>query len=242
MVFPEPVISIAIEPKTKDDQDKLGEALQKLAAEDPSFRTHTDEETGQTIIGGMGELHLEIIVDRLRREFKVECNVGKPAGRLPRVHQPEGQGRGQVHQAVRRPRPVRPRAGSRSSRREPGAGFVFENDIVGGIIPKEFIPSIEKGVREALGRGVLAGYPDDRREGSLIDGSYHEVDSSGPAFEVAASMALQDGVKRAGLHLLEPMMAVEVVVPEGNMGDVIGDLNSRRGQINGMSPRGNLRW
>jgi elongation factor G len=237
MTFPDPVIQIAIEPKTQADLDKLGMSLQKLAYEDPSFRTFTNEETGQTIIAGMGELHLEIIVDRLRREFKVEANVGKPEvsyreaimksveseGRF--IRQSGGHGQyGHVKLTV--------------SPGERGAGFIFENKIVGGIIPKEFIPSIEKGAREALQRGVLAGYPLSDVTVSLFDGSYHEVDSSGPAFEVAASMAVQDGAKRAGLTLLEPMMTVEVVTPEGYMGDVIGDINSRRGKIHGMNQRG----
>ncbi len=239
MVFPEPVISIAIEPKTTNDQAKLAEALGKLAAEDPSFRVSTDEETGQTIIRGMGELHLEIIVDRLRREFKVDCNVGRPQvsyrESIDKKVKAEGKyikqsgGHGMYGHCWLE---IEPSA--------PGAGFVFENKIVGGVIPKEFIPSIEKGARDALGRGVLAGYPIIDVKVTLIDGSYHDVDSSGPAFEVAASMGLQDGVKRAGLHLLEPVMAVEVVCPEANMGDVIGDLNSRRGQISGMNPRGNM--
>ncbi|MFT3926297.1 MAG: elongation factor G [Myxococcales bacterium] len=239
MVFPEPVISIAIEPRTTNDQAKLSEALGKLTAEDPSFRVNTDEETGQTLIRGMGELHLEIIVDRLRREFKVECNVGRPQvsyrESIDKKVKAEGKyikqsgGHGMYGHCWLEIEPS-----------GPGAGFVFENKIVGGIIPKEFIPSIEKGAREALGRGVLAGYPVIDVKVTLIDGSYHDVDSSGPAYEIAASMGLQDGVKRAGLHLLEPVMAVEVVCPEGNMGDVIGDLNSRRGQINGMNPRGNM--
>jgi len=237
MTFPDPVIQIAIEPKTQADLDKLGISLQKLAYEDPSFRTFTAEETGQTIIAGMGELHLEIIVDRLRREFKVEANVGKPEvsyreaitkavaseGKFVRQSGGHGQyGHVKIH--------IEPG--------ERGAGFKFENKIVGGIIPKEFIPSIEKGIREALGRGVLAGYPIADVTAQLLDGSYHEVDSSGPAFEIAASMAFQDGAKRAGLVLLEPMMSVEVVTPEANMGDVIGDLNSRRGKIHGMTQRG----
>jgi elongation factor G len=237
MVFPDPVISIAIEPRTQADLDKLGVSLQKLAYEDPSFRTFTNEETGQTIIAGMGELHLEIIVDRLKREFKVEANVGKPEvtyreaitkktdaeGKF--VRQSGGHGQyGHVKLEV--------------SPGERGAGFVFENGIVGGTIPKEFIPSIEKGAREALQRGILAGYQVIDVHVRLYDGSFHEVDSSGPAFEIAASMAVQDGCKRAGIHLLEPMMKVEVVTPEGNMGDVIGDLNSRRGKILGMSQRG----
>jgi elongation factor G len=239
MIFPEPVISIAIEPKTKNDQQRLGDALSKLTTEDPSFRTKTDEESGQTIIAGMGELHLEIIVDRMRREFKVECNVGRPqvayresissqvTAEGKYVKQSGGHGMyGHVWLDIR--------PGER------GSGFVFENKIVGGVIPKEFISSIEKGVRDAMGRGVIAGFPIIDVTVALTDGSYHEVDSSGPAFEVAASIGFQDGVKRAGIHLLEPIMAVEVVVPESNMGDVIGDLNSRRGHINGMNPRGNM--
>ncbi len=241
MEFPDPVISIAIEPKTKVDLDKLGLSLQKLAYEDPSFRTFTNEDTGQTIIAGMGELHLEIIVDRLKREFKVDANVGKPEvayretiskkatdveGRF--IRQSGGHGQfGHVRIDIE---PA-----------ERGAGFVFENDIVGGIIPKEFIPSIEKGIRDAMGRGVLAGYPVVDIKVRLHFGSYHEVDSSGPAFEVAASMAFQEGAKRAGLVLLEPMMSVEVVSPENYLGDVIGDLNSRRGRILDMGQRANTR-
>ncbi len=237
MVFPDPVISIAIEPRTQADLDKLGISLGKLAYEDPSFRTFTNEETGQTIIAGMGELHLEIIVDRLKREFKVEANVGKPevayreaiARKVEAEHKFVRQtgGHGQYGHVKIELEPG-----------ERGAGFVFENGIVGGIIPKEFIPSIEKGVREAMNRGVLAGYPMTDVKVRLYDGSYHEVDSSGPAFEIAASMAFQEGCKRAGLHILEPIMGVEVVTPEANMGDVIGDLNSRRGKIQGMSQRG----
>ncbi len=238
MVFPEPVISIAIEPKTQADVDKLGMSLQKLAHEDPSFRTYTNEETGQTIIAGMGELHLEIIVDRLKREFKVEANVGKPEvayrEAIGKKAQAEGKyvrqtgGHGQYgHVRIE----IEPG--------ERGSGFHFENAIVGGVIPKEFIPSIEKGIREALQRGILAGYPVIDVKARLYDGSYHEVDSSGPAFEIAASMALQDAAKHASVHLLEPMMKVEVVTPDTNMGDVIGDLNSRRGKILGMAQRGN---
>ncbi|HEY3235310.1 MAG TPA: elongation factor G [Polyangiaceae bacterium] len=235
--FPDPVISIAIEPKTQADLDKLGTSLQKLAYEDPSFKTYTNEETGQTIIAGMGELHLEIIIDRLKREFKVEANVGKPEvayrEAISKSVEAEGRfvrqtgGHGQYgHVKIR----VEP-----SGR---GSGFVFEDKIVGGIIPRAFIPSIEKGVRDALGRGVLAGYPLTDVRVELYDGSYHEVDSSGPAFEIAGSLALQDGVRRAGLHLLEPVMSVEVVTPEASMGDVIGDLTSRRGRISGMQLRG----
>ncbi len=237
MTFPEPVISIAIEPRTQADLDKLGLSLQKLASEDPSFRTFTNEETGQTIIAGMGELHLEIIVDRLKREFKVEANVGKPEvayrEAIAKKVEAEGKfvrqsgGHGQYGHVKITLEPG-----------ERGSGFVFENNIVGGIIPKEFIPSIEKGIREAMQRGVLAGYPMIDVKAGLYDGSYHEVDSSGPAFEVAGSMAFQDGAKRAGLHLLEPVASVEVVTPDTNMGDVIGDLNSRRGKILGMTQRG----
>jgi elongation factor G len=237
MTFPDPVISIAIEPKTQADLDKLGVSLQKLAYEDPSFRTSTNEETGQTIIEGMGELHLEIIVDRLRREFKVEANVGKPEvsyrEAISKAVDSEGRfvrqsgGHGQYGHVKIRLFPG-----------ERGSGYVFENKVVGGIIPKEFIPSVEKGAREAAQRGVLAGFPISDCRIELYDGSFHEVDSSGPAFEIAASMAFQDGAKRAGLQLLEPMMSVEVVTPEANMGDVIGDINSRRGKIHGMSQRG----
>ena len=237
MEFPEPVISIAVEPKTKAEQQKLGETLQKLALEDPSFRAHTDEETGQTIISGMGELHLEIIVDRMRREYKVQCNVGKP----------EVAYRESITKTVKQEGKYIKQSGGHGmyghvwleiGPSEPGKGFVFENKIVGGTIPKEFIPSIEKGVREALARGVLAGYPVIDVKAILLDGSYHDVDSSGPAFEVAASMAFQEAAKKAGIQLLEPVMSVEVVVPEDYMGDVIGDLNSRRGRISGMNPRG----
>ncbi len=239
MEFPAPVISIAIEPRTAADQSKLAEALTKLAMEDPSFRTHTEEETGQTIISGMGELHLEIIVDRLKREFKVECNVGKPqvayreaiseSTKVEGKYVKQSGGHGMYGHVWLTLEPA-----------EAGAGFVFENKIVGGTIPKEFVPSVEKGVGEAMQRGVLAGFPVIDVKATLVDGSYHDVDSSGPAFEVAASMAFQEGARKAGLQLLEPVMAVEVVVPEDYMGEVIGDLNSRRGQISGMAMRGNV--
>jgi elongation factor G len=238
MIFPEPVISIAIEPRTKVDVEKLGVSLQKLAQEDPSFRAHTDEESGQTIISGMGELHLEIIVDRLKREFKVESNVGKPevAFRETITRKQDGEykyakqsgGRGQYGHVLMEIEPG-----------ERGSGFVFENDIVGGVIPKEFIPAIEKGVREAMRRGVLAGFPLVDMKARLYDGSYHDVDSSAQAFEVAGSLCFQEAAKHAGLVLLEPIMKMEVVVPEQYMGDVIGDLNARRGRILGMSQRGN---
>jgi len=239
MIFPDPVISVAIEPRTKIDQVKLGEALQKLSAEDPSFRAHTDEETGQTIISGMGELHLEIIVDRLKREFKVECNVGEPQVAY----------RESIRETVKAEGKYVKQSGGHGmfghvwielGPSEPGAGFVFENGIVGGVIPKEFIPSVEKGIREALTRGVMAGFQIIDVRAKLYDGSFHQVDSSGPAFEVAASMAFQNGAKRAGIHLLEPVMAVEVVTPEDYMGDVIGDLNSRRGNVTGMDQRGTM--
>jgi elongation factor G len=212
--------------------------LQKLASEDPSFRIHTDEESGQTIISGMGELHLDIICDRLKREFKVESNVGKPEVAYREAigksvnceykYAKQSGGRGQYGHVLMEISPG-----------ERGTGFVFENDVIGGSIPKEFIPGVEKGVREAMARGVLAGYPIVDMKCRLYDGSYHDVDSSAQAFEIAASMCFQDGAKRAGLHLLEPVMKNEVVVPEQYMGDVIGDINSRRGKILGMSQRGN---
>ena len=233
MDFPDPVISIAIEPRTKADQNKLGDGLQKLAAEDPSFRAHTDEESGQTIISGMGELHLEIIVDRLKREFQVDSNVGAPqvAYRESIQHEVEAEGK-YVKQSGGRGMYGHCRV--RLGPSEPGEGYVFENKIVGGVIPREFIPAIEKGIRDAMTRGVLAGYPVIDVKAELYDGSFHDVDSSQAAFEVAGSLAFQDGAKRAGIQLLEPVMDVEVRVPEDYMGDVIGDLNSRRGTIGGM--------
>ncbi len=238
MTFPEPVISVAIEPKTKADLDKLGVSLGKLAYEDPSFRTFTNEDTGQTIIAGMGELHLEIIVDRLRREFKVDCNVGQPEVAYQeaiksRIERIEGKfvrqsgGHGQYGHVVINMGPG-----------ERGTGLSFESKIVGGTIPKEFIPSVEKGIKDAMGRGILCGFPISDLHVELVDGSFHDVDSSGPAFEVAASMAFQKGAKEAGVAILEPLMKVEVVTPEASMGDVIGDLNSRRGRVVGMHERG----
>ncbi|MBI5893500.1 MAG: elongation factor G [Deltaproteobacteria bacterium] len=236
MEFPEPVMSIAIEPKTKADQEKLGISLQKLAIEDPSFRVKTDEETGQTIISGMGELHLEIIVDRLLREFKVEASVGKPQvaykETITKKVESEGKyirqtgGRGQYGHVWLTVEP-----------QEPGKGFEFENDIVGGTVPKEYVPAVEKGIKEALETGVLAGYPMVDLKVSLFDGSYHDVDSSEMAFKIAGSMGFKDGCKRASPVLLEPIMDVEVVVPEQFMGDVIGNLSSRRGKIMGMDSR-----
>ncbi len=240
MEFPEPVISVAIEPKTKADQDKLGNALSKLAQEDPSFRVRFDEETGQTLISGMGELHLEIIVDRLRREFKVDANVGKPhVAYKETIRKPakaEGKyikqtgGRGQYGHVVLEIEPL-----------EPGGGFVFEDRIVGGVVPREFIPSVEKGVREAMETGVLAGYPMVDVKVKLVDGSYHEVDSSDMAFKIAASMAFKEAASKAKPVLLEPIMKVEVIVPEEYMGEVIGDLNSRRGKIQSIGERKNAK-
>jgi elongation factor G len=239
MVFPDPVIDIAIEPKTKAEQDKLGAALVKLAEEDPTFRVRTDTETGQTIIAGMGELHLEIIVDRLMREFKVEANVGKPqvayretAGKA--VAHTEGKfirqtgGRGQYGHVVLDLEPL-----------SPGSGYRFENKIIGGVVPKEYIPSVDKGIQDSLETGVLAGYPVVDVAVRLVDGSFHEVDSNEMAFKVAGSMGFKEAMRRSQPKLLEPMMAVEVVTPEEFMGDVIGDLSSRRGHIEGMEPRGN---
>ncbi|MFQ5442955.1 MAG: elongation factor G [Thermodesulfobacteriota bacterium] len=236
MEFPDPVMSIAIEPKTKADQEKLGMALQKLSVEDPSFRVMTDEDTGQTIISGMGELHLEIIVDRLLREFSVAANVGKPqvayketitrAATAECRYVKQTGGRGQYGHAVIEVEPS-----------GPGVGFEFENKIVGGAIPREYIPAVEKGIRGALENGVLAGYPVVDVRVRLIDGSYHDVDSSEMAFKIAGSMALKDGLKKAGEVLLEPVMTVEAVTPEQFMGDVIGDLNSRRGKIIGIEER-----
>jgi elongation factor G len=237
MDFPKPVISLAIEPKTKADQEKLGTGLQKLMAEDPTFRVQTDQQTGQTIIAGMGELHLEIIVDRLKREFGVEASVGKPQvaykETLTRPAEGEGRyvrqtgGRGQYGHAKVRLFPG-----------EPGTGYVFENQIVGGVIPKEFIKPIDEGIKEALTRGVLAGYPVDDVRIELYDGSFHDVDSSEMAFKIAGSMAFQDAAKRAKPVLLEPMMRVEVVVPKDYMGDVMGNLASRRGHIQSQEDRG----
>jgi elongation factor G len=235
--FPEPVISVAIEPKTKADQEKLSVSLAKLAQEDPSFKVSYDEETGQTIISGMGELHLEIIVDRLMREFKVGANVGKPQvaykETIKRSAKVEGKfvrqsgGRGQYGHVWIDVEPL-----------ERGKGFEFVNKIVGGAIPREYIPAVEKGVKEAMEGGVLAGYPVVDVKATLFDGSYHEVDSSEMAFKIAGSMAFKEGAKKAQITLLEPIMSVEVVTPEEYMGDVIGDLNSRRGKIQSMEKRG----
>jgi elongation factor G len=238
MDFPEPVISVAIEPKTKADQDKMGAALSKLAEEDPTFRMHTDPETGQTIISGMGELHLEIIVDRLMREFKVEANVGRPQvaykETIREKVKAEGKfirqtgGRGQYGHVVLEIEPL-----------ERGAGYEFVSKIVGGVVPKEYIPAIDAGVKEAMENGALAGYPVVDVRVTLVDGSYHEVDSSEMAFKIAGSIAFKNGAQKAKPVLLEPVMKVEVVVMEEYMGDVIGDLNARRGRIEEMERRGN---
>lgn len=238
MEFPDPVISVAIEPKTKADQDKLSIALNKLAQEDPSFRVKVDEETGQTIISGMGELHLEIIVDRLVREFKVEANVGNPQVAYRETikkkvvqeskYIKQSGGRGQYGHVWLEVEPL-----------EPGKGFEFVNKVVGGAIPKEYIPAVEKGIVEAMESGVLAGYPVVDVRATLTDGSYHEVDSSEMAFKIAASMCFKDATRKASPIILEPIMKVEVVVPDEYMGDVMGDLSSRRGRVEGMDSRGN---
>ena len=236
MEFPDPVIRVAIEPKTKEGQEKMGIGLAKLAEEDPTFQTYTDEETGQTIIAGMGELHLEVIVDRLLREFKVEANVGKPQVAYKETIRKEvdiehkyarqSGGKGQYGHVLMKLEPL-----------EPGSGYEFVNKIVGGAIPKEYIPAVDAGVQGAMQSGVLAGYPVVDVRVTLYDGSYHEVDSSEMAFKIAASMAFKDGSKKADAVLKEPVMQVDVVVPEEYMGDVMGDLNSRRGQIQGMEAR-----
>jgi elongation factor G len=239
MIFPDPVISVAVEPRTKGDQDKLATALQRLSDEDPTFRVRTDEETGQTLIAGMGELHLEIIVDRLTREFNVDANVGRPQVAYREtvsnpVQKIEGRfvrqtgGRGQYGHAVINMEPS-----------EPGEGYEFMDKIVGGKIPREFIPAVDLGIQEAMESGILAGYPVVDIRVELVDGSYHDVDSSEMAFKVAGSMAFKEAMKRAKPKLLEPVMAVEVVTPEEYLGDVMGDLNARRGRIENLEPRGN---
>jgi elongation factor G len=240
MTFPDPVIRLAIEPKTKADQEKLSTALQRLQDEDPTFRVRTDEETGQTVIAGMGELHLEIIVDRLMREFSVDANVGAPQVAYretirKRVEKIEGRfvrqsgGRGQYGHVYISVEP-----------NEPGKGYEFENKTVGGSVPKEYVPAVDEGIKEALEGGVVAGYPMVDVKVELIDGSYHDVDSNEMAFKIAASIGFKDGVRNAKPVILEPIMKVEVVTPEDHSGDVIGDLNRRRGQITGMddSPSG----
>jgi len=238
MEFPDPVIEVAVEPKTKGDQEKMATALARLAAEDPSFRVSIDHETGQTLIKGMGELHLDIIVDRLRREFKVDANVGAPqvayresitkAAEIDYTHKKQTGGAGQFARVKLVFEPG-----------EPGAGFTFESKVVGGNVPREYVPGVEKGLRSAMDSGVIAGYPVIDVKTTLVDGAYHDVDSSVLAFEIASRAAAREGLAKAAPKLLEPVMRVEVVTPEDYMGDVIGDLNSRRGQIQGMEPRGN---
>ncbi len=236
IVFPEPVISIAIEPKTKQDQEKMGVALQKLAEEDPTFRVRTDEETNQVIISGMGELHLDIIVDRLKREFSVECNVGQPQVSYRETVKGNSEGEGKfVRQSGGRGQYGHCQV--RMEKLEPGEGVQFEEVVKGGAIPKEYFNAIEKGVREAADRGVVAGYPVLDLKITLYDGTYHDVDSSEAAFKIAGSMAFQDAAKKAGIDLLEPVMKVEVSTPEDFMGTVVGDLNAKRGQIQEMNDR-----
>jgi elongation factor G len=249
MEFPDPVISIAIEPKTKSDQEKLGTALQKLSEEDPTFRVRTDEETGQTLIGGMGELHLEIIVDRLMREFKVEANVGRPqvayremvkkkVEKVDMKYARQTGGRGQYGHVVIDVEPIT--AALRAELElDNDVHYLFDNKVIGGVIPKEYIGSVDAGIKEALESGVLAGYPMVDVRVALVDGSYHDVDSSEMAFKIAGSMAIKEAARKAGVQLLEPVMDVEVVTPDDYMGDVMGDLSGRRGLIQGSEPRGN---
>jgi elongation factor G len=239
MEFPAPVISVAIEPKTKSDDEKLSESLHRLTEEDPTFLVRTDEETGQTIISGMGELHLEILVDRLLREFKVDATVGKPQvayretirraiEKVVYRHVKQTGGKGQYAHVVINLEPT-----------GPGGGYEFVDLIKGGKIPREYIPSVDAGIEEALDQGIIAGYPLVDVRAILTDGSYHEVDSSEMAFKIAGSMALQEAARKAGVKILEPIMEVEVTTPDEYMGDVIGDLNSRRGKVEGMTQRGN---
>ena len=240
MEFPDPVIEIAIEPKTKADQEKMGLALARLVSEDPSFRVHTDQETGQTVMKGMGELHLEIKVDILKREYKVEANIGAPqvayretitkAADYDYTHKKQSGGAGQFARVKFTFEPL-----------EPGSGFVFENKVVGGSVPREYIPGVTKGLESALGTGVVAGFPTIDFKATLTDGAYHDVDSSALAFEIASRAAFREGILKCAPKLLEPVMKVEVVTPEDYLGDVIGDLNSRRGQVTGMDQRGNAR-
>ena len=237
MEFPEPVISVAVEPRTIADQDKMGIALGKLAAEDPSFRVQTDEESGQTIISGMGELHLDIIVDRMKREFSVECNVGKPQvsyrEAIRSTVEVEGKfirqsgGRGQYGHVWLKLEPM-------DISDDDSPIYEFVNETVGGSVPKEYIPAVDKGIQEQMSQGVLAGYPLLGVKATLYDGSFHDVDSNEMAFKIAGSLAMRDGALKANPVLLEPLMKVEVITPDSNMGDVVGDLNRRRGMIEGM--------
>ena len=238
MTFPEPVIQLSVEPKSKADQDKMSTALQKLQEEDPTFRAHTDQETGQTIIAGMGELHLDILVDRMKREFKVEANVGAPQVAYRETFRQSAQVEGKFAR----------QSGGRGqfghvwiefSPNEEGKGFEFENGIVGGVVPREYIPAVQAGLEDALDRGVLAGYPLVDIKARLYDGSYHDVDSSEMAFKIAASMALKNAASKCQPVILEPVMRVEVVIPEEYMGDIMGGITSRRGRVEGMEARGN---
>jgi elongation factor G len=238
MVFPEPVISVAVEPKSTADQEKMSIAIGRLAAEDPSLRVRVDQESGQTVLAGMGELHLEIIVDRMRREFKVEANIGAPqvayretitkSNEIDYTHKKQSGGAGQFAKVK-----------IKFESLEPGSGFVFENKVIGGNIPREYIPAVQKGIEEIRQSGIQAGFPAIDFKATLIDGSYHDVDSSALAFEIAAKAAFREGAAKAGPKILEPIMKVEVVTPDDFMGDVIGHLNSIRGQIQGMDARGN---
>ena len=241
MDFPDPVIEVAIEPKTKSDQEKLGTAIQKLAEEDPTFTVKLDEETGQTVIGGMGELHLDVLVDRMRREFKVEANIGnpqvayretirKPVEKLEYTHKKQTGGSGQFARVIIALEPYEPEEGSDQT-------YEFVNEVTGGRVPKEYIPSVDAGIQDAMQYGYLAGFPLVNIKATLLDGAYHEVDSSEMAFKLAGSQALKEAVAKAKPVLLEPLMAVEVITPEEYMGDVIGDINSRRGQVSSMDDR-----
>jgi elongation factor G len=241
MTFPDPVISVAIEPKTKGDQDKLAQGLQRLSEEDPTFRVTSDEETGQTLIAGMGELHLEIIIDRLKREFKVDANVGRPqVAYRETISKPVEKIQGRF---------VRQTGGSgqygdvviNMAPNKPGEGYEFKDKIVGGKIPREYIAPVDQGIQEAMNAGILAGYPVVDISVELIDGSYHDVDSSERAFKIAGSIAFKEAMKRAKPKLLEPMMAVEVITPDEYLGDVMGNLNSRRGRVEDMEPLGNAK-
>ncbi len=238
MVFPEPVISLSVEPKSKADQDKMSQALQKLQDEDPTFRAHTDQETGQTIIAGMGELHLDILVDRMRREFKVEANVGAPQV----AYRETFRGSAKVEGKFVRQSGGRGQFGHvwiEFGPNEEGKGFEFENAIVGGVVPREYIPAVQAGLVDSLDRGVLAGYPLVDIKAKLFDGSYHDVDSNEMAFKIAASMALKNAASKCSPVILEPIMKVEVVIPEDYLGDIMGDITSRRGRVEGMEARGN---
>jgi elongation factor G len=238
MTFPEPVIEIAVEPKTKNDQEKMSQGLARLAAEDPSFRVETDMESGQTIMKGMGELHLDILIDRLKREFKVEANIGAPQvayretvsheAEIDYTHKKQSGGSGQFARVKLIITPT-----------EPGEGYSFESRIVGGSVPKEYVPGVEKGIVSVMDSGPLAGFPVIDFKVALVDGAYHDVDSSVLAFEIAARAAMREGLKKAGVKLLEPIMKVEVVTPEEYTGNIIGDLTSRRGQVQGQDSRGN---